>query len=181
MASPLHANDGMVVHRKSTSLLWVAFSQILYRVRMFAPWAKRFSWNLDSCLTLAENRRTKNNSTRTSHFNRRTKDRYLDLSTTEQAVEAQLLFFCTDEPTTQGHANEKPGTKQLGQEYSTKMSIQVTTSVKDTTKLERIGAHSHITGLGVSDALDTGSSCGLIGQEKARKAMGLVHKLIQQL
>lgn len=65
-----------------------------------------------------------------------------------------------------------------------KMSIQVTTSVKDTTKLERIGAHSHITGLGVSDALDapssSGSSCGLIGQEKARKAMGLVHKLIQQ-
>ena len=60
-------------------------------------------------------------------------------------------------------------------------SIQVTTSVKDTTKLERIGAHSHITGLGISDALEEKStSSGLIGQTKARKAMGLVYKLIQQ-
>mmetsp|Transcript_8674 Transcript_8674/g.10069 ORF Transcript_8674/g.10069 Transcript_8674/m.10069 type:complete len:529 (-) Transcript_8674:84-1670(-) len=83
-------------------------------------------------------------------------------------------------------------------------NIQVTTpSIKDTTKLERIGAHSHITGLGVSDTLEdlsattTGSSSntssslrssssssapgsGLIGQVKARKAMGLVYKLIQR-
>lgn len=71
-------------------------------------------------------------------------------------------------------------------------TIQMTASVKDTTKLERIGAHSHITGLGISDALEatdsnsnstaTGSksSSGLIGQKKARKAMGLVYKLIQQ-
>jgi len=62
-------------------------------------------------------------------------------------------------------------------------TIQVTTSVKDTTKLERIGTHSHITGLGITDALETSSSSsssGLIGQVKARKAMGLVYKLIQQ-
>jgi len=63
-------------------------------------------------------------------------------------------------------------------------TIKVTPTVKDTTKLERIGAHSHITGLGISDSLDassmSGKSCGLIGQVKARKAMGLVHKLIQQ-
>lgn len=65
-------------------------------------------------------------------------------------------------------------------------SIQVTASVKDTTKLERIGAHSHISGLGINDALESSSTstssppCGLIGQLKARRAMGLVHKLIQQ-
>lgn len=63
-------------------------------------------------------------------------------------------------------------------------TIQVTPTVKDTTKLERIGAHSHISGLGITDSLDASSmsakSCGLIGQIKARKAMGLVHKLIQQ-
>lgn len=61
-------------------------------------------------------------------------------------------------------------------------TIQVT-SVKDTTKLERIGAHSHIQGLGINDALDAAadaSRSGLIGQVKARKAMGLVYKLIQQ-
>jgi len=81
-------------------------------------------------------------------------------------------------------------------------NIHVTTpSIKDTTKLERIGTHSHITGLGISDTLEdlSGSSSssnaasslrsssvssapgsGLIGQVKARKAMGLVYKLIQQ-
>lgn len=64
----------------------------------------------------------------------------------------------------------------------TMATIQVTTSVKDTTKLERIGAHSHIQGLGISDALDAEARnvSGLIGQVKARKAMGLVYKLIQQ-
>lgn len=63
----------------------------------------------------------------------------------------------------------------------------MTPSVKDTTQLERIGAHSHITGLGINDALEASSSSGsfnsssgLIGQLKARKAMGLVFKLIQQ-
>jgi len=61
-------------------------------------------------------------------------------------------------------------------------TIQMTTSVKDTTKLERIGAHSHIQGLGMTDTLDESASktSGLIGQVKARKAMGLVYKLIQQ-
>jgi RuvB-like protein 2 len=64
-------------------------------------------------------------------------------------------------------------------------TIQVTPSVKDTTKLERIGAHSHITGLGINDALESPSTTvattsGLIGQVKARKAMGIVYKLIQQ-
>ena len=83
-------------------------------------------------------------------------------------------------------------------------NFQITTpSIKDTTKLERIGTHSHITGLGISDTLEdlsgvgavgSGSTAtrsssssssatprsGLIGQVKARKAMGLVYKLIQQ-
>jgi RuvB-like protein 2 len=61
------------------------------------------------------------------------------------------------------------------------------TSVKDTTRLERIGAHSHIVGLGLTDTLEvsststaTNSGCGLIGQVQARKAMGLVYKMIQE-
>ena len=64
-------------------------------------------------------------------------------------------------------------------------TIQLT-SVNDTTRLERIGAHSHIGGLGLTDALDvvtsasSTSSCGLVGQTKARKAMGLVWKMIQE-
>jgi len=84
-------------------------------------------------------------------------------------------------------------------------NFQVTTpSIKDTTKLQRIGTHSHITGLGISDTLEDLSGAGavgsgktstrsssssssaatprsgLIGQVKARKAMGLVYKLIRQ-
>jgi RuvB-like protein 2 len=60
--------------------------------------------------------------------------------------------------------------------------VTTTSVIKDATKLERIGAHSHISGLGVSDALEpsVGGTCGLIGQVKARKAMGLVYKLSLQ-
>ena len=67
-----------------------------------------------------------------------------------------------------------------------KMATIQLTSVNDTTRLERIGAHSHIGGLGLTDALDvmqttsSSSSCGLVGQNKARKAMGLVWKMIQE-
>ena len=57
------------------------------------------------------------------------------------------------------------------------------------TQLERIGAHSHIRGLGLNELLEvvvssskgtTGSSSNLIGQAAARRAMGVVLKLIRQ-
>lgn len=53
-------------------------------------------------------------------------------------------------------------------------------------QLERIGAHSHIRGLGLNELLEPvrlssslPSSSGMIGQEKARRAMGVVLKLIR--
>lgn len=53
--------------------------------------------------------------------------------------------------------------------------------VKDLTQIERIGAHSHIRGLGLDDALEPrASSQGMVGQLKARKAAGVVTKLIQE-
>jgi RuvB-like protein 2 len=53
--------------------------------------------------------------------------------------------------------------------------------IKDINSLERIGAHSHIRGLGLNDALEPRNiSEGLVGQKKARKAMGIVLKMIQQ-
>jgi RuvB-like protein 2 len=61
--------------------------------------------------------------------------------------------------------------------------IQLKTTTKDTTKLERIGAHSHIKGLGLNDALETttsSSSCGMIGQASARRSVGIFCKMIQQ-
>lgn len=56
-----------------------------------------------------------------------------------------------------------------------------TQEVRDLTRIERIGAHSHIRGLGLDDALDARNvSQGLVGQKIARKATGVVYKMIQQ-
>ncbi|XP_039249901.1 ruvB-like 1 [Styela clava] len=52
--------------------------------------------------------------------------------------------------------------------------------VKSTTKTQRIAAHTHVKGLGLSDdgkPLQTGS--GLVGQEDAREACGIVVELIR--
>lgn len=73
--------------------------------------------------------------------------------------------------------------------------------VKDVAQLERIGAHSHITGLGLNELLEVVESVshkdvaaaaadsaavtaaqnrsGLVGQVKARRALGIIAKLIQ--
>lgn len=53
--------------------------------------------------------------------------------------------------------------------------------VKDLTKVERIGAHSHIRGLGLDDKLEPrGSSQGMVGQLQARKAAGIIVKMISE-
>lgn len=69
--------------------------------------------------------------------------------------------------------------------------------VKDLTRIERIGAHSHIRGLGLDDALEPRNiSQGMVGQCEARKvlslregvighinktqAAGIVYKMIQE-
>ena len=52
--------------------------------------------------------------------------------------------------------------------------------VKDITRIERIGAHSHIRGLGLDDALEARAvSQGMVGQANARKAAGVILKMIQ--
>ena len=46
--------------------------------------------------------------------------------------------------------------------------------VKDLTRIERIGAHSHIRGLGLDDALEARKvSQGMVGQISARKVGGV--------
>jgi RuvB-like protein 2 len=53
--------------------------------------------------------------------------------------------------------------------------------VKDLTRIERIGAHSHIRGLGLDDALEPRqTSQGMVGQVEARKAAGIVFRMIQE-
>ena len=47
--------------------------------------------------------------------------------------------------------------------------------VKDLTRIERIGAHSHIRGLGLDDSLEARPiSQGMVGQTTARKAAGVI-------
>jgi len=61
---------------------------------------------------------------------------------------------------------------------STSMKI---TEVKSTTKTQRISAHSHIKGLGLKEdgTAIMPESHGLVGQEKAREASGIIVELIK--
>ena len=63
---------------------------------------------------------------------------------------------------------------------STSASNGVT--VRELTRLERIGAHSHIRGLGLDDALEPrrGGSQGMVGQASARRAVGVIYRMINE-
>ena len=53
-------------------------------------------------------------------------------------------------------------------------------STRDITRIERIGAHSHIRGLGLNDELDARQiSQGMVGQLKARRAAGIILGMIR--
>lgn len=53
--------------------------------------------------------------------------------------------------------------------------------VRDITRMERIGAHSHIRGLGLDDALEARNvSQGMVGQKKARRAAGVIMHMIKE-
>lgn len=52
-------------------------------------------------------------------------------------------------------------------------NVRVASEIKDLTRIERIGAHSHIRGLGLDDALEARKvSQGMVGQKEARKVCG---------
>lgn len=56
-----------------------------------------------------------------------------------------------------------------------------TEEARDLTRVERIGAHSHIRGLGLDDALEARtSSQGMVGQTEARRAAGVVVQMIRE-
>lgn len=65
-------------------------------------------------------------------------------------------------------------------------TIKVTsnnTEERELTRLERIGAHSHIRGLGLDDSLTprkSSSSQGMVGQHKARRAVGVIYRMIKE-
>eukprot|EP01018_Ginkgo_biloba_P019687 Gb_04895 [translate_table: standard] len=52
---------------------------------------------------------------------------------------------------------------------------------RDLTRIERIGAHSHIRGLGLDDTLEARNvSQGMVGQKSARKAAGVILQMIKE-
>ncbi len=55
-------------------------------------------------------------------------------------------------------------------------------TVRELTRLARIGAHSHIRGLGLDDALEPrrGGSQGMVGQASARRAVGVIYRMINE-
>jgi len=60
------------------------------------------------------------------------------------------------------------------------MSVKID-SAKDITRIERIGAHSHIRGLGLADDLEARkTSQGMVGQQEARKAAGVILSMIRE-
>lgn len=63
------------------------------------------------------------------------------------------------------------------------MSIPISTNSaesKDLLRMERVGTHSHIRGLGLDDTLEPRSSSqGMVGQLKARKAAGVILRMIE--
>ncbi|XP_064401849.1 ruvB-like 2 [Halichondria panicea] len=65
------------------------------------------------------------------------------------------------------------------------MAGQVTlnqpSDIRDITRIERIGAHSHIRGLGLDDALEPRPvSQGMVGQGPARRAAGIVLEMVKE-
>lgn len=59
------------------------------------------------------------------------------------------------------------------------MNTEIKTTSADAAQLERISAHSHITGLGLNELLEPSTAGTFIGQAKARRAMGVVAKMIR--
>lgn len=53
--------------------------------------------------------------------------------------------------------------------------------VKEVTRIERIGAHSHIRGLGLDDSLEARHiSQGMVGQCEARRSAGIILQMIKE-
>ncbi|XP_060580374.1 ruvB-like 2 [Ruditapes philippinarum] len=53
--------------------------------------------------------------------------------------------------------------------------------IREVTRIERIGAHSHIRGLGLDDALEARNvSQGMVGQMDARRAAGVILEMIKE-
>ena len=56
--------------------------------------------------------------------------------------------------------------------------VRVNSEIRDLTRIERIGAHSHIRGLGLDDALEARKvSQGMVGQVQARRVRNQLRRI----
>lgn len=61
------------------------------------------------------------------------------------------------------------------------IDIATSADLRDVYRIERVGAHSHIRGLGLSESLVAlDEADGLVGQQEARRAAGVVVKMIKE-
>ena len=68
------------------------------------------------------------------------------------------------------HINKHPRSHSPHDDRRRMADVRVQADVRDLTRIERIGAHSHIRGLGLDDALEARKvSQGMVGQARARK------------
>ncbi|XP_022313474.2 ruvB-like 2 [Crassostrea virginica] len=59
-------------------------------------------------------------------------------------------------------------------------TVEKVQEIREVTRIERIGAHSHIRGLGLDDALEARNvSQGMVGQTEARRAAGVILEMIK--
>lgn len=59
--------------------------------------------------------------------------------------------------------------------------LATTSQLRETIGVERIGSHSHIRGLGLDAQLQALPSAeGMVGQQSARKAAGLIVKMVEE-
>ena len=87
-----------------------------------------------------------------------------------------FFFFCFEKT-----EKERKKQEQKQHIFLAMASVGLNLGERDISKLERIGAHSHIQGLGLGDGLearDVGQ--GLVGQVAARKAAGIIVKMISE-
>jgi RuvB-like protein 2 len=58
--------------------------------------------------------------------------------------------------------------------------MSTSSDIKDITRIERVGAHSHIRGLGLDDTGDVNRKMqGMVGQIQARKGAGIILRMIK--
>ncbi|GFQ81724.1 ruvB-like 2 [Trichonephila clavata] len=93
-------------------------------------------------------------------------------------AEIQILTYVKNNSTLVTNFCGNSGKRIITMFAETAAKVQ---EVRDVTRIERIGAHSHIRGLGLDDSLDPRAvSQGMVGQAAARRGAGVILEMIKE-